>query len=233
MEFGHNVIIPTHVLLDTELYPTDKVLYGVLSGIANRDGSCSPTNEWLALQLYTKTRDKSQQITALDVQEILTRLQKREYIEIQSTEHGRTIVVFYQKRSVAVTIKKTVSKIDPEHQRIANLILDYLNASLVVRGYKKSGYKSTEVNLKHIIARLSEGHTYDDCIAVINAKFEDLFFKTNNKYLCPETLFRPTKFEGYLSQANQIFECSQKVVTANGLEYPSNYTRATSMVGTF
>lgn len=233
MEFGHNVIIPTHVLLDNELYPADKVLYGVLSGIVNRDGSCSPTNEWLALQLHINKREKSQQLNASDVQEILTRLQGREYIEIQSTEHGRAIVVFYQKRSVSVVIKKNSSKVGSEYQEVALKVLSYLNACLVVRGYKKSGYKSTEVNLKHIVARLSEGHNYDDCIAVINAKFEDLFFKTNNKYLNPETLFRPTKFEGYLSQANQIFECNQLVVTANGLEYPSNSAKASSKVGTF
>ena len=72
-------------------------------------------------------------------------------------------------------------------------IVDYLN--------KKAG-KNFRSNIKKtktlIHARLEEGFTQDDFVAVIDKKCEEWLGTDMEKYLRPETLFG-TKFEGYLN----------------------------------
>ena len=73
--------------------------------------------------------------------------------------------------------------------------IDFLN--------KKAGrkFKHTETNINPIVARLKDGFTAKDIARVIVYKVNDW----NNdpqmsKYLRPETLFRPSKFEAYLNE---------------------------------
>lgn len=73
--------------------------------------------------------------------------------------------------------------------------IDFLN--------KKAGrkFKHTETNITPIVARLKDGFTAKDIAQVIVYKVNDW----NNdpqmsKYLRPETLFRPSKFEAYLNE---------------------------------
>lgn len=74
-------------------------------------------------------------------------------------------------------------------------ILEYFNS---VAGTK---FRQTETNLKPIRARLLEKFTVDDCKLVIDYKVEEWKGTEMQKYLRPETLFRPSKFEGYLNAA--------------------------------
>lgn len=74
-------------------------------------------------------------------------------------------------------------------------ILEYFNS---VAGTK---FRQTEINLKPIRARLLEKFTVDDCKLVIDYKVEEWKGTEMQKYLRPETLFRPSKFEGYLNAA--------------------------------
>jgi uncharacterized phage protein (TIGR02220 family) len=84
-----------------------------------------------------------------------------------------------------------------EKQRInqqAIEIIDYLN--------RKTGkkYRHSKANLTVIAARLKEGFTLDDCKRVIDTKTAQWLNDEKEKYLRPETLFRPSKFEGYLNE---------------------------------
>jgi len=64
-------------------------------------------------------------------------------------------------------------------------ILDYLN--------EKKGSRYREgINIK---ARLKEGKTVEECKKVIDNKFQDPDFLKNPGWLCPDTLFRKSKFE--------------------------------------
>ena len=71
-------------------------------------------------------------------------------------------------------------------------IIDHLNQT----GNRNFTY--AKANLEIIQARLNDGHTEEDCKKVINIKWADPDFK--KKYFRPSTLFRPTKFEGYLNE---------------------------------
>ena len=62
-----------------------------------------------------------------------------------------------------------------------------------------SRYRSTSATtLRHLLARLREGFTVDDCKEVIRKKSEEWGGTDMAKYLRPETLFG-SKFEGYLN----------------------------------
>lgn len=62
-----------------------------------------------------------------------------------------------------------------------------------------SRYRSTSATtLKHILARLREGFTVEDCKDVIRKKSDEWAGTDMAKYLRPETLFG-SKFEGYLN----------------------------------
>jgi len=71
-------------------------------------------------------------------------------------------------------------------------VLQYLNE---VGG---RNFTAVPANLENIIARLHEGHTEKECKQVIDVKWQDTDF--NKKFFRPVTLFRPTKFEGYLNE---------------------------------
>lgn len=76
----------------------------------------------------------------------------------------------------------------------AKLVIDYLN--------QKTGskYRYSKSSTKHIIARLGEGFTVDECKSVIDKKCNEwLTDPKMQQYLRPETLFAG-KFESYLNQ---------------------------------
>ena len=76
----------------------------------------------------------------------------------------------------------------------AKLVIDYLNAKT------GSKYRYSKSSTKHILARLGEGFTVDDCKSVIDKKCNEwLTDPKMQQYLRPETLFAG-KFEGYLNQ---------------------------------
>lgn len=73
-------------------------------------------------------------------------------------------------------------------------IIEYLNQKLGTR-YRHG----SDINKKHINARLNEGYTVDDFYEVIDKKCGEWQGTEREKYLRPETLFG-NKFESYLNQ---------------------------------
>ena len=76
----------------------------------------------------------------------------------------------------------------------AKAAIDRLNE---VTGKK---FKHTDSNLSAVKARLADGYTLDDMEYVIQNKTREWLGTENEKYLRPETLFRPSKFDGYLNE---------------------------------
>jgi len=88
--------------------------------------------------------------------------------------------------------KNNIKERNIKERKDAISVLAYLNE---VSGKK---FTPTEANLKNIIARLKEGHTEEECKQVIDTKSRDPDFQ--EKYFRPVTLFRASKFEGYLNE---------------------------------
>ena len=89
--------------------------------------------------------------------------------------------------------KDRLGKVKDIYTTNADEVIDYLN--------EKTGtkYRHSESSRKNIIARLTDGFTIDDCKAVIDKKSAEWMHTDMEKYLRPETLFRPGKFENYLN----------------------------------
>jgi uncharacterized phage protein (TIGR02220 family) len=71
----------------------------------------------------------------------------------------------------------------------ASGVLRYFNRK------KKSKYRDATP----IVARLKEGCTMQECLTVIDNKFEDDYFKENPRFLNPTTLFRKSHWDKYLN----------------------------------
>ena len=77
-------------------------------------------------------------------------------------------------------------------------VIDHLNN---VAG---SSYRSTtETTRKAILARRGEGYDLDDFKLVIDDRWEQWRGGKMEEFMRPDTLFKPSKFEGYLSEAKK------------------------------
>jgi len=92
---------------------------------------------------------------------------------------------------------------DPNNDKNVNKyiveIVDYLNA------LTSSQYRPTTRETARLISgRLSEGYTVENCKAVIRNRWEAWGQDPRmREYMRPNTLFRPSNFEGYLQEARR------------------------------
>ena len=94
-----------------------------------------------------------------------------------------------------ITTNKNVKNIKNEKNiYCADEVIDYLNSKT------GSSYRHSNSARKHILGRLNEGFTVQDCKDVIDKKCMDWKGTDYEKYLVPDTLFRPSNFEKYLNQ---------------------------------
>ena len=80
------------------------------------------------------------------------------------------------------------------YSEVCTEIIAYLNEKC------SSRYRATDSTKKLIRARLEEGFTKDDCFTVIDNKVATWKGTEWEKYLRPDTLFRASKFQGYLNE---------------------------------
>lgn len=92
-----------------------------------------------------------------------------------------------------------ISDVDNKLEQDAKEIINYLNEKY------GSSYKFSDSSIKLIKSRLKDGYTKEQCKQVINLKIKqwanDLKMK---KYIRPMTLFRKSKFEGYIDELMPI-----------------------------
>lgn len=86
---------------------------------------------------------------------------------------------------------------DPE-VLVTDQAIQVLNHLNTVTGSK---FQKGKTSLENIRARLREGHTVEDMILMVDYKHVHWEGTTQYDYMQPSTLFRPTKFEGYLHSA--------------------------------
>lgn len=96
------------------------------------------------------------------------------------------------ERNGASQEESIISSIDPITAS-CNEVIDFLNQ---VAGTQ---YKHSETSRKPIRARLNDGFTVDDCKRVICNRWKAWRGTEWQQYMRPDTLFRPSKFEGYLN----------------------------------
>ena len=75
-----------------------------------------------------------------------------------------------------------------------DIVIDYLNQAC------ETNYRHAKGTRDKIMPRLKEGFTVDECKSVIDKKAREWKGTEWEKYLTPDTLFRPSNFEKYLNQ---------------------------------
>lgn len=123
---------------------------------------------------------------------------KKENLHLQKSQNGSSEICEPIPDDNQMTTKKN-PPIAPQDERQADVekVVAHLNE---VTG---KGFRATsDSTRKPIRARLEEGYTVDDCMAVIDVKVSQWWRDPKMKpYLRPETLFRKSKFEGYLQES--------------------------------
>ncbi len=97
-------------------------------------------------------------------------------------------------KSYTTDIKHTDINNTDNKQHIYSEIIAYLNDKCGTR------YKATESTKRIIHERIQEGFTKDDCFKVIDNKVATWKGTEWEKFLRPDTLFRASKFQGYLNE---------------------------------
>ena len=110
-------------------------------------------------------------------------------IDTQVTIPGNSLV-----RDNQVTLTPTPSEKPSVNYTDADTVIDYMNS---VSGKK---YRHIKSNRDRVLARLGEGYSVEDCKTVVKKMWDAWKNTEMEQYFRPETLFRPTKFEGYLNR---------------------------------
>lgn len=188
------VWIDKEIWLDKRLNALEKVILTEIDSLDNENG-CSASNHYLA---------EFCQCSETKVSTAISKLIELEYIYVKSFD-GRTRILKSRlskiERQGLNNLKADIKKvkainIDNNKDNNINIyspIIDYLN--------EKAGthYRQVESNYKHIKARLQD-FSVDDLKTVIDKKCKEWIGTEFEKYLTPETLFRPGNFEKYLNQ---------------------------------
>lgn len=187
-------------LSDRDLTPVDKVVYVGLASKTNASGKSTLTDNQLRSMLQVNRGTDVAQLSEERIEEALQKLIDKGYID----------------RDLGINLSGGKAG---AYDKAVDYVMEYVSKSRIVRGYSKRQLKG-EAHRKSILIRLQDGATVDDCIAVINYRFESDWHKKNNKWLIPTTLFRKSKFEEVLSTVPDVAQWANYTITEYG--YTSN-----------
>ena len=187
---------------------TEVMLPGVLKAIKLKPGQFVTGRDSLHRAYHQahikRNYSRKAKPTAITLYRWLIYLQKCQILNINSYSKYSIITItnwpHYQENEQQVNNRRTTGEHRQELKKnekelyiaTSKKILTYLNQ------VGNRNFTPIEANLEMIQARLKDGHTEEECKKVIDTKWADPDF--NKKFFRPTTLFRPTKFEGYLNE---------------------------------
>ena len=128
--------------------------------------------------------------------------EKKEKMEIEMGKNAKALqcnasVTEVLRSSISISNSISNSNIIKDNNDnnidICKELIEYLNEKA------KTHYRQVESNYKHIRARLKD-FSVEDIKTVIDKKCKEWIGTEFERYLTPETLFRPSNFEKYLNQ---------------------------------
>lgn len=217
MDRSFDAVIPAFVRYNKDLNASEKLLYAEIRALCNEHGYCWAGNKYFEDVFNTSDSSITRWIANLkkynliDVELIYeqgSKAVKQRIIKLtgipeanHSADLGAKMTppplkneqdinpVNFEQENIYIT--NTISK-DIE---VIKEIVAYLNYKVGTK-YKYT----TPSTQKHIRGRLSEKYTVDDFKTVIDKKCLEWKGTDMERYLCPDTLFSPSKFEKYLNQ---------------------------------
>jgi uncharacterized phage protein (TIGR02220 family) len=208
---NYYAIIPANIRYDKNLKANCKLLYGEITALSNKEGYCWASNNYFS-ELYS--------VTPQAVSKWIKQLSDFGYISLEYIREGREI----KQRKIRIEVSTnvtTVSTNDSEgYQQMIKGNNTYINNTINVVSSKPNDIdfdsllvffnKVTGKNLKVINskaksqfnARIKDGYSKQDISRAISNCFNDPYHKENPKYLTPEFISRPDKFEKYVDAVN-------------------------------
>lgn len=181
-------------LLDNNLAPTDKIIYlAMLEEFGN-----DLVDDLRKIQKYLQLEEGGvlKQLSNDRLAEAFSTLTNEGYID------GNGNLVKYEDSTVDINAAE---------------LLKYISDSRIVRGYSKRQLTS-KTYISVIKERLRDGHSLEECKAVINYRFESDWHKKNPRYLVPTNIFNLTPFIDALSNIEDVKELSSQVITEYGID---------------
>lgn len=196
--------IPRAVMRDKNLSIGAKAVYAYLASFAGNKEYAFPGRDLMCEELG---------ISKDSLLKYMKLLKELGYLEVEQVKkegkfaHNIYKLIPYpnssdtEKSSPCMKFSDTVKK-DTNNNNIINNnnnkykeIIDYLN--------EKTGksYKAVKTNTQHINARMEEGYSLEDFLAVIDYKTSKWKGTEWEKYLRPSTLFSAKNFENYVNEA--------------------------------
>jgi len=215
MNPSYYAIIPANVRYDKRLKANEKLMYGEITALSNKDGFCSATNSYFAKLYDVSQASVSSWISNLikcgyiwsqfkykeGTQEILYRSLSildtpvQDFLIDNNTRYNNTSNLCGSNSELPLNIpKEKEEKPTKEESRVDwVLLIEHFNR---VTG-KKTKVISDKAK-KQVLALLKSGYTKEDLAAAIKNCYEDPFHKENNhKHLTLEFISRPDKMEKY------------------------------------
>lgn len=189
------VWIEKEIWLDKRLNALEKVIFTEINSLDNEENGCYASNKYLA---------EFCQCSETKVSTAISKLIELGYLYVKSFD-GRVRIlksrIIKNERQTLKNLKADIKDFKDNNKdnnktnnNIYSEVIDYLNLKAETK------YRKVENNFKHIKARLNDGFTIDDFKAVIDKKCQEWKGTEFERYLTPETLFRPSNFEKYLNQ---------------------------------
>lgn len=137
-------------------------------------------------------------VTALEKEiQVIKTKEFKEYLtgKLYGIDTVSSIDEYGMDTTVTDTDTDSDSITDNKNKDTIKRIIDYLNEKCGTRYSNK-----TQKTIGYINARLESGYTEDDFYTVIDKKCAEWIGTEWEKYLRPDTLFRPSNFESYVNQ---------------------------------
>lgn len=224
-------IIPANVRYDDNLKANEKLLYGEITALANKNGYCWAENSYFAKLYKVHRKTVSSWISNLEDRGYInikleyikgTKQVSKRYLYINDNPvhekmdryqfkngegvHEKTEPPVHEKteEELNITSINNTSNNKEHSPAKAEPNIPYKEIVEYLNEQADRNYRHSTGKTKTLIkARINEGFTLKDFKAVIDIKvYEWKNDSTMNKYLRPETLFG-TKFESYLNQPNK------------------------------
>lgn len=209
---NYYAIIPANVRYDKNLKANCKLLYGEITALSNKEGHCWASNNYFA-ELYS--------VTPQAISKWIKQLNDFDYISINYTRNGKEIT----GRTININVSTNIDRVSTNEQEgyqqmikgnntyinnISNVVSSKPNDidfdALLVFFNKVTGKNLKVINSKaksQFNARIKDGYEKQDISKAIINCFNDPYHKENPKYLTPEFISRPDKFEKYASATGQ------------------------------
>lgn len=201
------ITIQNFMVDDLKLRGNELIIFALIYGFS-QDGE----SDFHGSISYIQKRTGLSRQTVVD---ILKKLVEKKFItkEKKNINSIQSCIYMTSQETLLGVVKKLdwgsqeISMLGSQETRLNNKYIKEKEKNIVddIIGYlnKKthSNFKPNARNNRlNICGRIREGYTLDDFKRVIDIKTEEWLGTEMEKYLCPETLFRASKFEKYLNQ---------------------------------